>query len=135
MDKAFVQDIIASGSAMLTSMAQAAKTTGEHLYGVLVKQQMVEGISSLASFLLLIPFFFYAKSIWIAGQKEIKKGKESNSYFDESNIYIPVVFFIALSFMILLLITSQFETAIQKIINPEYFAIKFLIDSVKAGGR
>lgn len=128
MDKELMREIIASGSAALKDFAQAAKTTGEHVYGVLVRQQMVEGISMIIA---LILFIVSLATVWIrVVHPRYKKSKAKESYssgdpefFAGLSIFLFILFIGALCIFLSL--------AIQKVLNPEFFAIKFIFDTVK----
>mgnify|MGYP001576965186 FL=1 len=120
MDKELVKEIIASGSAFLTSVAVVAKTTGEHLYGVIVRQQLIDGISILIS----IGMFFLLNIITLITINNCGKGKSSDTKEDLFYLFLFFIF----AYLILSIILVD---PIQKILNPEYFAIKFIIESVK----
>lgn len=131
MDKDFIQQIIASGSAMLTSMAQAAKTTGEHLYMVLVKQQAVDGMGMiLFPFLLSIIMLPISYKLIVWAQKEDKAVEKKNGWNTGNNM-----FNVCMALVLLWIVAAGgiaiLTSGIKHIVNPEYYAIEFIIDSVK----
>jgi hypothetical protein len=125
MDKEMVQKLVENGTATLQSLAQAAKTTGEHLYGILVRQQMVDGIASIIAWTCyLISMFFIGKFIVGFTSKKHKKYENGEIWLYAFVIYILVLFFGFALF-------SSLQGSLEQILNPEYFAIKFLLEAVK----
>ena len=130
MDKELIREIIASGSAVLTDLAKIAGQTGEHLYSVLVRQQIVEGISLLLqlafslSFLGLIMKF--SLPIIIKIEKEVKESGQSSGLGWSLGFIEGVVVLI-----VLWLLSEIFGQAIQKMINPEFFVIKFIFEAIR----
>ena len=125
MNKEFVQNLISSGAAALSSMAQAAKTTGEHLYSVLIRQQFVEGIGAIVSILIFIIFSIIDIKFFIRWyKKEIKADKYSD-------LAVGIIFMGIFSILAIGLLSGLFQTAIQKMINPEFYALKFIFESIK----
>lgn len=118
-----VREIIASGSAMLSSMAQAAKTTGEHLYSVLVRQQMIEGIGNLigVSFLIFFTWLIF-KKFSVPYYKKCR---------DNSDEQFGIVVVSILLWVVGVILTFFITDAVKHIINPEFYALKFIFDSVK----
>lgn len=132
MDKELVKEIVASGSAALSALAEAAKTTAEHLYSVLIRQQIVEGL------VLLIQIVLYCLVAWFGGgkiYKWVKKGVNApDSYPSAEGEYIVsgLIAFMALSAATMLMLRFVGE-AIGKLVNPEYYAIKFILESARYG--
>jgi hypothetical protein len=124
MDKEMAQQLIASGSAALTALAEAAKTTGEHLYGILVRQQTVEGIGSLVawgSYLLVVALL--VKLLYPKAKQVVEPGSSEDAFF------LILLFIVGL--ILLFIAWGNMQDAFQHILNPEYYALKFLIESVK----
>lgn len=125
MDKEMVQQIIASGSAVLSSLAQAAKTTGEHLYWVLVNYQVVNGIAGIVAWVsYLITVSFIGKFIFIKTNNAVKNGADEASWVAAFGVYFLLCVFLFFAW-------SQMQVSVEQILAPEYYAIKFLFESVK----
>ncbi len=121
-----IQSIIASGSAALAKLAQVAGQTAEHFYGILVRQQMVEGIGTLISVgLWTIINIIVCKKLLVWYQRTHKTDHYGNSEA-ESAIFLGILV-LFVSFVLVLFVGE----AVQKIINPEFYAIKFVFDAVK----
>lgn len=100
---------------LITELAQKLGTTTEYVWGFMVKNAMLEGISSGIAALMLLTFaifeFHCYHKLYIESLKEEKKMK------DESNIFIGAVSFIAGILMIL-------TWSIPCLLNPEYYAFQ-----------
>lgn len=125
MDKETVQIILASGSAMLKEFAVAAKTTAEHVYAVLVRQQFVEGIS------MLVGLAVWSVAVFLITHKYIRPwyNKASKDPYSDAG-FAAAVFFLATAFGFLL-ISGFVSVAVGKLLNPEFYAMKFILDSVR----
>ena len=130
MNEQLVREIIESGSATLTKLAEAAGSTGEHVYGVLVRQKLTEGISGLFEISIFIPLLLIP--IYKAVKWGMKKEKEDN-YSENISQYIIPILFSLVWFLLSLLIVDTISTSILKLVNPEYFAIEFIFESIKSG--
>ncbi|MGN9867353.1 hypothetical protein [Bacillus swezeyi] len=114
----------------IDKLAAKLGVAAEHVYGVLVKQQIVNGVIGVVSTIVILAL------LGIALLKLIRKGIEHQktlSSFDTSPYMIVAVLVgIALA---LVVIVSFFviPIGINQIINPEYYAIKEILDTI--GGK
>lgn len=124
MDKEVQKQLIASGSAALGEFARVAKTTGEHLYSILVKQQVVEGISGLIAWpIATLLMYFITKRFFTYARK-----RQEKDIYSDMILLTPVVALV--SFIASALIMWGIADSIGHILNPEFYAIKFIFDSV-----
>ena len=121
MNQELVREIIASGSAVLENLAKAAGSTASHLYSVLIRQQMVEGIGNI---ICLFLFFL----IGIPASKKIIEWGSKESDYDSSSIVLFGIFFLI---AVLLISLGVLQESIGKLINPEFYALKFIFEAVK----
>lgn len=131
MDQQLIKEIITSGSAMLKDFASAAKTTGEHMYGVLVKQQYVEGIGLLVETLVgLITLIVILKVVILPIMKWAKINVAKKSYGGDEYYFFAGLASVLMIGVSMILIYTLGE-AIKHILNPEYYAIKFIFEQVR----
>ena len=119
MDKELVREIIEKGSNFLQKFAESAGSTASHLYGVLVRQQIAEGVGYLIGAFVFIGLEMFAYKFM--KKQEIK--------YDEG-------FTIALVMILIVPIVSAGLSAllfasIGRLINPEFYAVKFIFDAVR----
>ncbi len=139
MDKELVREIIESGSAVLTKLAEVAGSTGAHLYEIFVRQQVIEGISSVTILLLVFIFDFFAirainkqadksmNSLKVGGVIEDKYDLKRAKNDTGEGYFVLMLLCISFSIVVALLLNHSF----QKIFNPEYFAIKSILESIR----
>lgn len=105
------------GFQMLVSKLQGP---AKHVYEIYVRQYIVSGICSL-----LVCIF-----AWIFAVQLFKYGKNGADWTDETAKYnVAFVFGIIVYVLSFILTIGFFYIGLQKILNPEYFAIERIIDS------
>ena len=120
MNQDLVEQIIASGSAVLTDLAHTLGSTGSHIFEVLVRQQ---SISAITNILALIIFVLYAIALGFLIDKLFDVD-------DKNKGELSVDFYILMFFgglLICWIITSNLKI----IFNPEYYAIREILQAVK----
>ena len=105
----------------LQALAIQAGIATEHFWPIFVRQQMIEGVTSLFAMVLsaLIAFFLF--------KMFINSSKEDNS---PKNV-IGFVFGMVLSIMCFGIMINEGANSIGKIFNPEYYAVQSLVEMVK----
>jgi hypothetical protein len=115
----------------ITALAASLKVGAEHVYEVLVKQQIVYSI--IWTIVLIIGIVFI--SIWLYRYKDDKEmwEKESNSHYTKDPTGLGVFRSMQVFCGILLFIFGilNIDTIITGFINPEYGALKDVIDMVQ----
>ena len=109
-------------SGAISSLADALKVSAEHVYMVLVRQQVAEGISVV---LLLVVFIIIAIMFSRNFNKADYKDSQGNRH---ATMSIILGICTAVLGVILIFILPE---AIIKLINPEYGAIKEIFELVK----
>mgnify|MGYP001576749024 CR=1 FL=1 len=126
MDKELVREIIASGSALLKDFAHAAKTTGEHVYSVLVHQQYVEGIGNLVIVCVLALTGFFL--VYPLSKKMFNWATKNDNYGDH---YMGATFGTMGLIILTLILVLVLGDAVKHLLNPEYYALQTIFDTVK----
>ena len=109
-------------SAVITSLAESLKVSAEHVYRVLVRQQIAEGASVI---LLLVFWIFLARSFWKNFVKANFKDREGDRFAT-----VSIILGIASAVLGIILIFFV-PDAVIKLINPEYGAIKEIFELVQ----
>lgn len=129
MDKETVQLILQSGADFLTKIAEAMKQPAAHVYEVFVRQQVTEGITAI------VGMIFTSAIVGVIGyltfnvvrklEKELENTSNSGTWYTVWLIIMLIVFVIVAS-------SSGFlSISMSKIINPEYYAIKQIVETIK----
>lgn len=119
---------------VLQKLIEFLENASPLVWNTLIKQVYVEAFSTIAWAILLIFFciaaLVVAQKLKIEGDKEITKGR----YDEDNNPYFGMVWASRLASLILGIVSFSFViTAIQYIINPEYYAIQMIIKSISGG--
>jgi hypothetical protein len=105
----------------LNGLEEALKVGSEHVYGVLIKQQLVTAISYLILVILLLiacPFSVKLEKKWRA---------EHDDFGDGPACLVPIIVNITTVIVIFITITD----IITGFINPEYGALKDIMNFIK----
>jgi hypothetical protein len=109
----------------LEIMAKKLGVAAEHLYEVLTKQAMVEGIIDLIFypilFLIIFPIFIFCFKKYRYHEKEC-------NWSEESNYMIASIISGVVAAALLIGVLATMPDSIGRIINPEYYAIQDLLD-------
>lgn len=136
---------------LLEQLAIKLGVAVEYLWTTLVKQQYVEGITCIAMIIIDIIIIIVllcciprATKSFTNKYKEFAEDRRKNgtgyngSYVISSgtedfyNVFskiIPIVGY-AVIFMLILFITSDIKYGIQQLLNPDYFALKEILDKI-----
>ncbi|MGT4651532.1 hypothetical protein [Bacillus cereus] len=111
--------------AYIDKLAAKLGVAAEHVYGVLVKQAVANGVSEIGGGLMLIAVAVVVSVIMF---RTIK-----NSDLDYWDVEWAAVLGLTCLFVVLPVIISYFLMAsgIKATINPEYYAIKEILETVK----
>lgn len=127
MDKETVQIILEKGGELVTNLAEKMGQTGTHIYEVFVRQQYVDGLGNLIGFSV---FAVVALIGLVLAYKFSKNFKYSGYDEAEARIFsffgILIVWCISWAFLI-----GGIATSIKKMINPEYYAIQQIVETVR----
>ena len=113
--------------AYIDKLAAKLGVAAEHVYGVLIKQAMINGATKIVAGSLLLIIAIVASVIIM---RTIKRS--DTDYWDEEWAAVVVA---AIVLVVAPLVVSYFVMAsgITAVINPEYYAIKEILDTI--GGK
>jgi hypothetical protein len=107
----------------LESLAAKLGTTGEYLWGILVRQSYVEGVTDIALALL----FGTIATIYAVNAKSLyEKAKEDDSEFHFVIFFMGMIVSIVLAFMT----TFFLIIGISELLNPEFYALKYILNNI-----
>lgn len=115
------EKIYGKATEYIESLASSLGVAAEHVYGILVRQQIAEGITTLIIFGVI-----YAVLGTIVGIAV----KKSDFRYDFISNYVVI-----LGSVVLVIVSAfaifELRGAIMQLINPEYYAIKEIMDVIK----
>lgn len=118
---------------LLEQLAQKMGTTTEYLWGVLLRQAPISSTISLIQFLATILFGF---ALWKIHKRLVKTEKgdryEENGYEKyEMAAILPMIFGLILFAILFIYHLSAIGDIINGYFNPDYWALKEIISSLK----
>lgn len=128
MDKEIQKELLNKTGDFINQAAHTLGATAQHVYEVLVRQQFVEGIGTLLGIGSFVVIMLVSTVMYTSIFK--KKWGEMDSEAQTGVVVLGGIGFIILAFVLSITMTFVAE-AIQKMINPEFYAIKFIFESVK----
>jgi tetrahydromethanopterin S-methyltransferase subunit G len=120
-DKAFEK-----ATEYIDAIAAKLDVAAEHVYGLMVRQQVTEGITHaiVVSVILLALLILLLKLI---------KGLKNYDGLDEEYFIYPIVIISILLVVVTIIGGFVMPLSVMKIINPEYYAIKEILDVIGGG--
>lgn len=118
----------------LSGLAAGLKTTVEHVYTILIKQQIVQSVVFLSEIILTIVLFLILS---IGLVKNLKLYHNENHSFNGDNIedhtstILLIIFSILSGIMMCCVIGNVFAEMITGFVNPEYGAMRDIISMFK----
>jgi hypothetical protein len=118
--------------AFIAEMAAQLGVAAEHLYGVLIRQQIVSGIAGILTWVFMLLFWMWVLRhfrVSFYGYMEHMYEHDDFKYSAPTWIYG----FLTFGFGIALIITffTLFMPSIQHLINPEYYALQDIFNFIK----
>ena len=105
----------------ILGLAEALKTPAEHVYEVLVKQQVINAWSGLIFIIVMLILLFLS----------IRYLKACNNDPDINDLTVPVVLLIIVSILTFVALIGTGLDILTGFFNPEYGAIKDIVDFIK----
>lgn len=110
----------------ISGLASALKVRAEHVYEVMVRQQVVESITNITKYLI------FGIIIWVCFRLVFKHlKKDPHNDLEDAEAGVP--FFIGIIFLIIwvIIFISTINETVTGFVNPEYGAIKAIINFIK----
>lgn len=120
---------------LLKGLADKLGTTAEHLWAVLIRQAYVSFATDLVLYALLIVWLSLCYRLvrqWLEKASECKKGQK-HSFEDNGQFKyeLGAVLIVSLSFLLCLIAAFVIPDTITKIVNPEFWALQQILETVK----
>lgn len=129
MDVKIQQQLLDKSSQFVDQAAKMLGSTAGHVYEILVRQQIVDGVDTiLITFITLIPTAIISWKFY----KYSWARKEKDRY---SEMYLLIVPIVLLCLAVFSTASYQIADGIQHIINPEYYAIQFIFNAATGKGN
>lgn len=110
----------------LKGLAAALSVGVEHVYKVLVKQQVVKAIQwSILGFIPLILFIVFGKSIW-------RWANANSQESDGFSVFLAACFYVP-CFILCIIGIFHIDVIVTGFVNPEYGAMEQIMEWAKAG--
>jgi len=127
MDAKIQQQLLDRSSDFIDKASQALGSTGQHVYEVLVRQQMIQGIGGIISLvvfltLAIVPSLYLFK--W--AYKRHQKDRYSEAYLGATFVSLIIL-------LVAAIVAGVLQDSVQHILNPEYYAISMIFDTIKGG--
>ncbi|UYZ12186.1 hypothetical protein A6764_00040 [Brevibacillus sp. WF146] len=120
----------------LEQMAAKLGVAAEHVYGVLVRQQLAEGIVWAVGCAVYIGFLVWLGRKLYAKQAEIRERNASKSYFNrEDDISEGIFAYNMLGGISGVLAFALLLYGVMHVVSPEYYAIREIMDVIGGATR
>jgi hypothetical protein len=119
----------------IDAIAAKLGVAAEHVYGILVRQQYVEGITTILGCLTFVAVMFFISRKITDLTKSTRESAKKKSFTEISEDLAHVVLVLGWIAFFFALIFASFAIpdSVAKLINPEYYAIKEILDAI--GGK
>lgn len=136
---------------LLEQLAIKLGVTVKYLWTALIKQQYVEGVTNIVmavigviAIIALLCYLprttkFFTNKYKELGEDRIKNGtgwdgsysvsSGTEDFYNLMSKVVPIVGFIAI-FIIIMCTTNDIKYGIQQLLNPDYFALKEVLDTI-----
>jgi uncharacterized protein YqhQ len=120
-------------TAYIDALAQKLGVAAEHVYITLIRQQYVEGITSIIACLFAIGVTFYIAKKTTELTKNKREAAKEKWITSMSEDLAPVAVAVTWVLFFISLIVTMFVIpgSVSQLINPEYYAIKEILNSLK----
>ena len=119
----------------IDALAANLGVAAEHVYGALLKQAMVSGVRSLVYIILCLAVVYMVILLLKKVYTDVKDGNNNSIFLDgwdisAAGIIASFVGGIAL-FILFIAIIANISNASTALLNPEYWALKEILDTIK----
>lgn len=120
-------------SKLIEQLAVKLGTTAEYLWTILLKQAKISAINDIIFLSVSLLFGFILFRIHRYLLKERKVGGYEESYYHkyEEAAILPMVIFTVAFTITFIISLSSISNIINGLLNPEYWALKEILDTIK----
>jgi hypothetical protein len=109
----------------LTPLATKLGEGAAHVYAIYVREQYVSGVGSI---IWSVVWLLLSAAVIVGASKLFRWASKED---EEEVMTAAVIMGTGLGLVILVIATSCLDSGIQHLLNPEYYAIQDILDSVK----
>lgn len=120
-----VNAVFAGIEKTVTNLADQLKVPAEKLWTILVRQQTIKSISSIALFVTIL-FVCFSALFWAYKRAD----KYKYGVYDEAETAIPTLISLAVLFSMTIISIVNFNEVLAGLINPEYGALKEILRAI-----
>lgn len=121
----------------IDAIAANLGVAAEHVYGALLKQAMVSGLRSVVYILICLAVGYVIIKMFKRIYSDVKEG-EDGIFVDSFGISLGGVFAIITGGVAIIIlffaVMSDISNATTALLNPEYWALKEILDTIKGAG-
>ena len=119
MDTTMVQQIGAQVTGAIATLADKLQAPAEHVYGILVRQSMLDGFTSMIWVVAMMLLCAVCTAVGV------KSHRSESMDFEGKAVAISIFSTLAICFLIIGIACAT--SAVRHIINPEYYAIQNIL--------
>lgn len=116
----------------INELAKQLGVAAEHVYGVLIRQQYAEAVGTLIEAFILLCVFIVLTVFFVLGWKRANHWLEKGYDEWQVGMIIGTVVYLVASAFIIVEITSDVKDGIMRLLNPEYYALKDIMDFIQS---
>jgi hypothetical protein len=114
--------------ALIRELADKLGTTGEHLWGVMVRQALISGLTSIVVCVALVTVLYFAVTYF--QRKTTPQGDEEyaawgGAFDDKRDLFILFLALLGAATAVTVILSA--ENIATALLNPEYWALKQLL--------
>ena len=118
----------------IDALAANLGVAAEHVYGALLKQAMVSGVRSLVFIIIFLAVGYAIIKMFMRIYSDVKEG-EDGLFVDSYEVSLGGLFALMFGGMAIIImflaIMADISNATTALLNPEYWALKEILDTIK----
>lgn len=120
-----VNAVFAGIEKTVANLADQLKVPAEKLWTILVRQQTIKSISSIALFATIL-FVCFSALFWAYKRAD----KYKYGVYDDTETAVPAIFSLTVLFSMAIILIKKFNEVLTGLINPEYGALKEILGAI-----
>jgi TRAP-type C4-dicarboxylate transport system permease small subunit len=111
----------------IDALAAKLGVAAEHVYGVLVRQQVADGVVGLSIFAFLLVLLVISIYLAIKFISKSENGEDVEGFIAGAFGFAAIIIGAIVLIQVIFFVPSD----IKQLINPEYYAIREILDAIK----